>query len=140
MSRKKIDTLKISVIILPSMEEEQVMKDLDIVSERLKNSELFTYYGNLLNKVSKDLMLNYIDEDLSISEIANLYGISRQAVHDKIKRNLLKLDNYERELNLISNSKIIQTKLDEIKYELKRLNIDNDSRIYTLLDEISERL
>ncbi|MCQ2482151.1 MAG: YlxM family DNA-binding protein [Clostridia bacterium] len=62
---------------------------------------LVDFYGNLLT----DKMLNMIElkyfDDLSLSEIAEQNGISRQAVHDTLKRAVSTLEQYEEKLGLV---------------------------------------
>ena len=46
---------------------------------------LYDFYGELLNDHQKKIYEDAIYNDLSLSEIADEYGISRQGVHDLIK-------------------------------------------------------
>ena len=47
---------------------------------------LFDFYGELLTERQKELFALYYNEDLSLAEIAENYGISRQGVRDVIVR------------------------------------------------------
>ena len=64
---------------------------------------LFEIYQGLLTKKQKDIFSAYYMLDLSLSEIADSDGGTRQSVHDAIKKVKLKLDEYE------DNLKIYQT-------------------------------
>jgi predicted DNA-binding protein YlxM (UPF0122 family) len=64
-------------------------------------SELFHVYGELLSEKQKTFIQLYYDEDLSLSEIAERYQVSRQAVHDAIKHGRRTLEKYEAILHLL---------------------------------------
>ena len=67
----------------------------------LEQSVLYDFYGELLTehqrKVYEDVVLN----DYSLSEVAEEYGISRQGVHDLVKRCTKILESYEEKLHLL---------------------------------------
>ena len=52
----------------------------------VEKSLLFDFYGELLTQHQKDVYGEYIQNDLSPTEIASIRGISRQGAHDLIKR------------------------------------------------------
>ncbi len=62
---------------------------------------LYDFYGELLTEHQKKIYEEAISEDLSLSELAEEYGISRQGVHDLIKRCDKTLQEYEEKLHLI---------------------------------------
>ena len=51
--------------------------------DRFEISTLRSYYGALLTQRQNDLLVMHYDEDLSFGEIANIVGISRQAVLER---------------------------------------------------------
>ena len=55
---------------------------------------LYDFYGELLNEHQRGVYEDAVFNDLSLSEIADEYGISRQGVHDLIKRVSNTLDGY----------------------------------------------
>lgn len=69
---------------------------------------LYDFYGELLNEHQRSVYKDVVFNDLSLSEIADEYGISRQGVHDLIKRVNNTLNGYEQKLHLVS--KFIETK------------------------------
>ena len=71
---------------------------------------LFGYYGVLLTEKQQALFEEYYGEDFSLSEIASEYNISRNAVHDTIKKVQASLDEFEEKLGLYKKDK----KLDNI--------------------------
>ena len=62
---------------------------------------LYDFYGELLKDNQKDVFENYVLDNLSLSEIAEERGISRQGVHDLIKRCDKILAGYEEKLHLV---------------------------------------
>ena len=69
---------------------------------------LYDFYGELLNEHQRQIYTEAVFNDYSLSEIADEYGISRQGVHDLIKRVDKTLTEYEEKLHLIE--KFIATK------------------------------
>ena len=82
-------------------------KKADILDERLRISELFDYYGVLLKEGQSKLLEAYMLEDLSLSEIAETEGISRQGVHDNLKRSIKQLEEFDNKLGLVKKSEEI---------------------------------
>lgn len=66
-----------------------------------ENSLLYDFYGQLLSKRQQEVMALYHEENLSLSEIADEFGISRQAVHDTLKKAEMALIEYEQKLGLV---------------------------------------
>lgn len=71
------------------------------MEEIVKLGMLYDFYGELLTEHQKEVYEDLVYNDYSISEIAESYGISRQAAHDLIKRCNKLLENYEQKLNLV---------------------------------------
>lgn len=69
-------------------------------------NQLLSYYGNLLTDHQQALMKSYYEEDLSLAEIAEFYDISRQAVHDNLKRSENLLVDYEERLHSLAKSNV----------------------------------
>ena len=62
---------------------------------------LLDFYGNLLTDNVRLTLDMYLNDDLSLAEIAMEEDISRQGVHDKVKRGLSQLKGYEDKLGLV---------------------------------------
>jgi len=82
---------------------------------------LYDLYGQLLTKKQSDVVRMYYEEDLSLAEIADEIGISRQGVHDTVKKSEKILKEYEEKLKLLyrmietnKTFKSLETKIDEI--------------------------
>ncbi|HWI53408.1 MAG TPA: YlxM family DNA-binding protein [Symbiobacteriaceae bacterium] len=81
---------------------------------------LFDFYGSLLTDRQQELMQAYYLEDLSLAEIAGEGGVSRQAVHDLIKRAEASLQEYEQKLGFIREYRQRQERLFRLEEALDR--------------------
>ena len=82
---------------------------------------LFDYYGQFLTTKQREVMHLYFENDYSLSEIAEELGVSRQAVHDMIKKSKKSLYEYEDRLGLalkFSNKDQAIERIDRITGEL----------------------
>ena len=84
------------------------------LDELINLSMLYDFYGELLSDNKKRVFEDYILNDLSLSEIADQLDISRQGVHDIVKRCTKELKDYEDRLSLVK--KIHQSKAYDRKY------------------------
>ncbi|MGE5543922.1 MAG: YlxM family DNA-binding protein [Bacillota bacterium] len=84
---------------------------------------LFDFYGKLLTPKQQEALSLYYEQDLSLGEIADEFGVTRQAVHDIIKRGENVLEEYEEKLGLVK------------KFALER---DRLSKVLNLLDELRD--
>ena len=91
---------------------------------------LYDFYGELLNEHQRRIYEDAVMNDMSLSEIAQEAAISRQGVHDLIKRCDKTLEDYESRLHLMEKFRIITEKLEEIK------QLTPDEKIRKLADEI----
>ena len=85
------------------------MKDI------LEQALLYDFYGELLTNHQKEVYEQFVLEDLSLSEIAESAGISRQGVHDLVKRCNKILEGYETKLHLVEKFLAIKDKVQHIK-------------------------
>ena len=116
-----------------SGKEEALVSFGDIEKLELRGM-LYDFYGELLTPHQKKIYEDAIVNDLSLSEIANEQGISRQGVHDIIKRCDKALAEYEEKLHLVE-------KFARIKYMISQINLlTDDVRIRQLSNEIIEEL
>ena len=80
---------------------------------------LYDIYGVLLTDKQRSYFEDYYFMDLSISEIAENYEISRNGVHDQVKRSVIALEEYEAKLKLYE--KIIKIEALDIDSEIKKI-------------------
>lgn len=82
--------------------------------DRFEVSTLRSYYGALLTQRQNDMLVMHYDEDLSFGEIANIVGISRQAVLDGINKGEKHLCEYEQKLRLVEKDKKMHAVIDTL--------------------------
>ena len=97
------------------------------MDEILKQSLLYDFYGELLTEHQKEIYEQFIVEDLSLSEIAKDAGISRQGVHDLIKRCNKILEEYEAKLHLVEKFLSIKEKVHRINELLEENNFNESA-------------
>lgn len=95
---------------------------------------LYDFYGELLTEHQKKIYEALVYNDMSLGEIADDNGISRQAVHDLIKRCDKILENYENKLELISKFNRIKQKVTEIQ------SYSSDDRVRDMASKILEEI
>lgn len=77
-------------------------------------NDLIDLYGALLTDNQLNILELYYMEDLSLKEISEELLISRNAVHDSLKRSLTILEDYENKLGLLKKDAIKQELLENI--------------------------
>ncbi len=75
---------------------------------------LYDFYGELLTKHQQQIYEGIVYDNLSLGEIAQEEGISRQAVHDIVKRCDKILSGYEQKLQLVAKFASIKDKVSQI--------------------------
>lgn len=117
---------------------------VDKLDELVHLSMLYDFYGELLSNHKKRIFEDYVLNDLSLSEIATELNISRQGVHDIVKRCTLELKKYEEVLSLIERFTAIKQKLSSIKELCIEISgkgdIDKIFDIEILADDILKEL
>lgn len=116
------------------------------MNDILEQALLYDFYGELLNSHQKEIYEQFVLEDLSLSEIAADVGISRQGVHDLVKRCQKTLEGYEQKLHLVERFLRIKKNVEEInevlgEYEKNRQQPEEmAARIREISDLIIEEL
>ena len=76
---------------------------------------LYDFYGELLTERQQQVYESVVLEDYSLSEVAEDLGISRQGVHDMVKRCNHTLEEYESRLHLVEKFLCIRKQVQKIK-------------------------
>ncbi|NLT18047.1 MAG: putative DNA-binding protein [Firmicutes bacterium ADurb.Bin080] len=103
--------------------------------DKLEISLLNDYYGSLLTVYQADLIRLYYDDDLSLSEIADIKNITRQAALDVINRGTLKLKEFESKLHLAVKSQSIRK---EIQVLMASCDIETSKKLENILRIVDE--
>lgn len=86
---------------------------------------LFDFYGEMLTEKQRDVIEQYYNQDLSLSEIAENAGISRQGVRDSIKRAELQLFEMEERLGLVARLREMRASLKSIAAAANAIDEEN---------------
>lgn len=95
---------------------------------------LYDFYGELLTEHQKKIYEDVVYNDLSLTEIANENGISRQGVHDLVKRCNHTLKEYEDKLHLVERFMNVKDNVEQ----LKRLAGNAEITREELIEKISQ--
>jgi predicted DNA-binding protein YlxM (UPF0122 family) len=85
------------------------------MDEVLRQSLLYDFYGELLTQHQQSVYEAVVQNDLSYSEAAEDFGISRQGVHDLVKRCNRQLEDYESKLHLVERFLDIRSSVQQIQ-------------------------
>lgn len=106
-----------------------------MIEKLARMAMLYDFYGQLLTKRQQEMMEMFYADDLSLSEIAQEYGISRQAVYDLLKRTEKILEGYEAKLCLLNKFEQQSQKITDIGELVSQAK---ETRNLGLLDRVSE--
>jgi predicted DNA-binding protein YlxM (UPF0122 family) len=111
------------------------------MEEKIRQGYLYDFYGELLNDHQRSIFEAYVLEDLSLAEVAEAQGISRQGVHALIRRCTKTLEDYDSRLHLIDKFMHIRHKVDEIR-TITQQDVTDASmgKIESIASEILEEL
>ena len=98
----------------------------------IERNLLFDFYGDLLTERQRNIYQDAVYGDLSLSELADDYGISRQGIHDQIKRCDKALEEYEARLHLIERFEKIKQYSKELK---SKVDASDDEGMKNIVNE-----
>lgn len=118
-----------------------------MAEDRLMQSLLLDFYGQLLTDKQRETCELYFNEDLSLTEIAEQCGISRQGVWDNVRRAVAALEEMEEKTGLVRRFSETQRALNLLHAKaetLLSLPLDEDARgvaheLSTGLESLLER-
>ena len=97
-------------------------------------SLLYDFYGELLGDSQKQVVELYVNEDLSLAEVADILKISRQGVRDSLTRAEKKLNEYEEKLGMLQTYRERTDRDARFRHKIHeiRRSTDDDYIIETL--------
>jgi len=111
------------------------------VEEKVKISMLLEIYGKLLTEKQSQMLEDYYNHDLSLSEIAENQDITRQAVRDNIKKGENKLFELEEKLSIMKRTLEQEKQIQEILTELSKItDYSSDKKIEKVLNHVRKEL
>lgn len=97
------------------------------MAKNLELSSLLDFYGDVLTDKQRDVMEQYYNDDLSLAEIAENFGITRQGVRDSIKRGEGILLDLEEKVGFAGRYQEIQNKMQQLEKLARDIEFRNDS-------------
>ena len=111
------------------------------MEKKVKISMLCEIYGKLLTEKQLEILNDYYNNDLSLSEIAENNQITRQAVRDIIKKGENKLFEYEEKLLFMKRTLNQEKKIEQVLSELTKIQKDSsDKKVASILETIKKEL
>ena len=111
-----------------------------MMEEKVEQTYLYDFYGELLNPHQREVYEKFVFDDLSLGEIASEEGISRQGVHDLIKRCTKSLEEYEEKLHLIAKFQSAKNMVGEIHQLTKQFHQTHNEAIMEEIEQISNQI
>ena len=103
------------------------------IKDRIEIAVLVKYYGNILTEKQKQVIDMYVDNNLSLQEVADELKITRQAVKSNLDVAVATLKKHEELLGFIARDKRIKHKIE--KFSSKALNEETLNYIINLIEE-----
>lgn len=111
------------------------------MEKNVEISMLLQFYGKLLTDKQYDLLNDYYNNDLSLSEIAENLEITRQAVRDILKKGENKLFEYEEKLNVMKKTIEQEEKIAIVLSEINKIKEkSSDKEIGKILEHMRKEL
>ncbi len=111
------------------------------MAKNMEVSLLFDFYGDMLTDKQRDVVELYYDDDLSLAEIAENAGITRQGVRDAIKRAEAQLFEMESRLGLVKRFREVRSGFESISAAAAAIKALNDRYGYSReIEEQADRI
>ncbi|MGD9964226.1 MAG: YlxM family DNA-binding protein [Candidatus Izemoplasmatales bacterium] len=94
------------------------------IEETIRLNQLFDIYQELLTEKQKEYFRYYFSDNYSLSEIAELLKVSRNAVHLQLKNVTHNLEDLERKLHVLEKS----TNLEDLLNALENENLNENTK------------
>ena len=105
---------------------------MDILEKALGIIELYDLYQALLTDKQKEYFESYYFDNFSITEISENLNVSRNAVHDQLKKTVNKLNDFEEKLNLKRLGKERKNIINKL------IDVSKDEEVIGLLTELKK--
>lgn len=95
---------------------------------------LLDFYGELLSPTQREALEYYYNEDLSLQEISEITGFTRQGIRDRIKKAEKILTDAESKLSLVSTFSQMKENIAKIVYGLEHIDECSDEDIQKMIE------
>ena len=110
------------------------------MERKLMQTYLYDFYGELLMNHQREVYEDFVLNDLSLSEIAQEEGISRQGVHDLVKRCDRILEGYEEKLHLLERFLSTKKKVSRIQSLSRNYQQQKEAVVMAEIEAISNEI
>lgn len=111
------------------------------MDKKVEVSILCQIYGKLLTEKQYNYIDDYYNKDLSLSEIADNYSITRQAARDNIKKGEIKLFEYEEKLGIMKTTLKNEKTIEDVLMQIKEIQTNySDKKIAKILENVKKQL
>ncbi len=106
----------------------------------VERNMLYDFYGELLTPHQQEIYESIIFQDLSLSEVAELHGISRQGVHDLVRRCDKLLEGYENKLHLVERFVTLKSSVGELRELTREYEKSKDRALFEQIDQLCQTI
>ena len=106
----------------------------------MEQALLFDFYGELLTENQKQVYEAFVLNDYSLSEIAEERGISRQGVHDLVRRCSKQLNSYEERLHLVEKFLYIKEHVNHIQLVTRQHEQMDKKELLLQIEQITSEI
>lgn len=99
---------------------------------------LLDFYGVLLTEHQREIAEYSYNDDLSLSEIADITGITRQGVRASLEKTARELREFEAKLGLANKFALTRAELDRVTHLLEKMELKSDSDFSAVLDAVGK--
>lgn len=110
------------------------------MEEFLQQTLLYDFYGELLTEHQRKVYEEVVLNDLSYSEAAEMFGVSRQGVHELVKRCNKILSEYESKLHLVERFVQIRETVKQIQKMASQIDFIDKETLASGVRELSGRI
>ena len=101
-------------------------------------SMLLDFYGEMLTEKQRETVDMYVNDDLSLSEIAELTGLTRPGVRDRLVKSEAALRDYESKLGLLRRFLRVREEIDRITDRLEEIARESGTRLDDVIRDLRE--
>ncbi len=112
--------------------------DREDLKRKVDLAFLSAFYGGMLTEKQRRILSLHCEEDLSLGEIAEEVGISRQAVHETLSRAASRLTEMESALGVAARFRRMEDGLEEALSALKNKEYDRAEQLLTALQDLDQ--
>ena len=110
----------------------------DEVSRKVELAWLTAFYGGMLTEKQREVLALHCEEDMSLAEIAQETGVSRQGVHDMLTRTAQRLVDMEEKLGMAARFQRMEEGLEECRTLLRNKRYDEAEGVIDTLIRLDQ--